>query len=176
MHHNELAEQDFKKKKINKIITCAEPVLGTSLQTPAVQILPSWKHLLRKPYATACLHGAAPAGHCRSASLRAQALLLPTSAAGSGCPGCFAGCPSAGSPAHQPSAKTLAAPHFSSCPVCGCLAWGVKPHRLFLLGCDSQTLAGVAAADSEHPPNESGSQYAGVVGLLCQKRAGAPQD
>lgn len=156
-----------------EFITCAEIVLGTSLQTPGAQILLSQKHLLQKLHATACLPRAAPAGHCCSACLRAQAWLFPRSAGGPGCPVPFAGCPSAGSPAHQSLARSLAACPSSSC---GCLAWGVKPHRFFLLGCDLQSLLWVIAADPEHVLCKNWSQSAGVAGLLCQERAGAPAD
>lgn len=169
MLHNERAE---KRKKIK--ITCADPLLGVSLQTPGGPSPPLWKHLLQKPYATACLHVAAPAG---SASLGAQARLFPTpSAAGSGCSIGSAGCPSAGSPAHQSFAQSLAAPRSSSCPLRVCCVWAVKPHRLFLLGSDLQTLSVVAAADPESSLCESWSWPRAAAGLLCQNRAGAPGD
>lgn len=169
MLHNEQAEKRRKKK-----ITCADPLLGVSLQTPGGPSPPLWKHLLQKPYATACLHVAAPAG---SASLGAQArLFLTPSAAGSGCSIDFAGCPSAGSPARQSFARSLAAPRSSSCPLCVCCVWAVKPHRLFLLGSDLQTLLVVAAADPESSLCESWSWRRAAAGLLCQNRAGAPGD
>lgn len=171
MLHNELAEQG---EGWVEIITCAEPVLGTSLQTPGAQIPLSQKHLFQKLHATACLPGAAPADLFCSACLRAQAWLLPRSAAGPGCPVCFAGYPSAGSPAHQSLARTLAAHPSSSCPVCGCLAWGVKTQGFFFLGCDLQPLLCVIAADPEHVLRENWSQSAGVAELLCQGRAGVP--
>lgn len=169
MLHNERAEKRKKKK-----ITCADPVLGVSLQTPGGPSPPLRKHLLQKPYATACLHVAAPAGHCCSASLGAQALPFPTpSAAGSGCSIDFAGCPSAGSPAHQSFAQSLAAPRSSSCPLRVCSVGAVKRHRLFLLGSDLQTLSAVAA-DPGSSLCESGSRRPAAAGLLCQNRAGAP--
>lgn len=150
-----------------EIITCAEPVLGTSLQTPGAQIPLSQKHLLRKLHATACLPGTAPAGHCCSACLRTQAGLCTRSAAGPAYPVCFSG-----SPEPQNSlARPLAAHPSSSC---GCLAWGVMPHSFFLLGCDLQSVLWVTAADPEHVLCENWSQSAGVAGLLCQKRAGDP--
>lgn len=43
MLHSELAEQE---EEWVEIITCAEPLLGTSLQTPGAQIPLSWKRLL----------------------------------------------------------------------------------------------------------------------------------
>lgn len=152
-------------------------MLGRSLQTPGAQSSLSQKHLFQKPYATACLHVAAPVGHCYSAFGRAQALLFPlSSAAGSGFSIYFAGCPIAGSPSHQTFAKLLAAPTFSRSSLHVCSARGLKPHRIFLLGHDLKTLLAGAAAYPEQHPYENESQCPAVAGLLCQKRAGAPRD